>query len=640
MGALHGAATAGAYFTGDLIGYSAGLFLTVLLLALALRASRLPGSQPANVVFAVCGLLWSVGGLAAATVAGAGGGSRWTLLGQAIQYTGVVVFPIPVLAVWQPYAEKVGRARSARRLAWGARAAAAVLGTLIWSGSLLNAHSAGPAHTRLLATYNATFWLAAGAWTGLRKAVPRPILVPSLAIVLAAAATSAMMTAAPMLPAHASGHGFGFVLSHLIVLVILCSFFLFARFRFADVFVRYGVRILLAGTWASILVGATQSSWLSDLARRSSYPQAVHILAIMALANALLLSFTLVDDRLSTRVNQWLFRVPDYAGARRELAARLTGLIAEGAIFRAVEEAVRGPMELESARVEAVEPGLPHELLEGEVVELANAEVAAPVATGGKVTHALRVVPGPSRPGLVMQDLNYLRSAGALCGARLDALGREREAAERQSREAMLEQQITEAELRALRAQIHPHFLFNALNTVADQIVRNPQRAETMTLRLANVFRHLLAHSARPLTTIRDEVEFLRAYLHIEEARFGDRLEVRIEVEPEVEGEMAPSLILQPLVENALKHGLGPKTGPGRLWISAKAEADGVRMEVEDDGIGSGGRDAAESEGTGLRNVAERLETLYRDRASVRMEAREGGGTRVTVRIPRAGSGC
>ncbi len=638
MGALHGSA-ASAYFTGDLIGYSAGLFLTVLLLALALRASRLPGSQPANVVFAVCGLLWSVGGLAAATVAGSS--SRWTLLGQAIQYTGVLVFPIPVLAVWRPYAEKAGRARAARRVAAGARAAAAVLGAVIWSGPLLNAPFPAPANARLWATYNATVWLAAGAWTGLRKAaVPSAIRVPSLAIVLAAAAMSAMITAGPMLPAQARGHGFGFVLSHLILLGILCSFFLFARFRFADVFVRYGVRILLAGTWASILVGAMQSSFLRDLAMRSEYPQAVHILCMMALANALLLSFTLVDDRLSTRVTQWLFRVPDYAGARRELAARLTGLTAEGAIFGAVEEAVRGPMELESARVEAMEPGLPHELLEGEVVELENAEVAAPVSTGGKVTHTLRVMPGPSRPGLVMQDLNYLRSAGALCGARLDALGREREAAERQSREALLEQQITEAELRALRAQIHPHFLFNALNTVADQIVRNPQRAETMTLRLANVFRHLLAHSARPLTTIRDEVEFLRAYLHIEEARFGDRLEVRIEVEPGVEDEMAPSLILQPLVENALKHGLGPKPGPGRLWISAKAEADGVRMVVEDDGMGPGRKGAAESEGMGLRNVADRLETLYRDRASVRMEEREGGGTRVTVRIPRAGSGC
>jgi CheY-like chemotaxis protein len=138
----------------------------------------------------------------------------------------------------------------------------------------------------------------------------------------------------------------------------------------------------------------------------------------------------------------------------------------------------------------------------------------------------------------------------------------------------VLLQQVTEAELRALRAQINPHFLFNSLNTVADLIVRDPVRAETMTLRLASVFRHVLAHSSRPLTTVRDEIEFLRAYLYIEEARFGDRLRVEIAVDEAAAGEAVPSLILQPLVENALKHGLGPKPGPGHLSIAVTAEGE------------------------------------------------------------------
>jgi two-component system LytT family sensor kinase len=154
-----------------------------------------------------------------------------------------------------------------------------------------------------------------------------------------------------------------------------------------------------------------------------------------------------------------------------------------------------------------------------------------------------------------------------------------------------------------------------------------------MTLRLASVFRHVLAHSSRPLTTVRDEIEFLRAYLYIEEARFGDRLRVEIAVDDAVQGDAVPSLILQPLVENALKHGLGPKPGPGRLSISARVEGGFLRLRVEDDGIGFGAR--RESPGVGLTNVAERLATLYQDRASLEMEAREGGGCRVTVLIPR-----
>jgi two-component system LytT family sensor kinase len=171
------------------------------------------------------------------------------------------------------------------------------------------------------------------------------------------------------------------------------------------------------------------------------------------------------------------------------------------------------------------------------------------------------------------------------------------------------------------------------LNTVADLIVRDPVRAETMTLRLASVFRHVLAHSSRPLTTVRDEIEFLRAYLYIEEARFGDRLRVDIAVDAAVAGDAVPSLILQPLVENALKHGLGPKPGPGNLAISARAEGGFLLLRVEDDGMGLSGRRAAQ--GVGLTNVAERLATLYQDRASVDMEARDGGGCRVTVLIPR-----
>jgi two-component system LytT family sensor kinase len=286
----------------------------------------------------------------------------------------------------------------------------------------------------------------------------------------------------------------------------------------------------------------------------------------------------------------------------------------------------------------------PAPLLEGEIVELGrtdalrralplpNVEVLVPIAPSGRVTHLLLVAPGSARPGLVMQDFNFLRGAAAQCGNRLDALRRESEAAERESREAVLQQQVTEAELRALRAQINPHFLFNSLNTIADLVVRDAVRAEAMTLRLAGVFRHVLANSSRPLTSIRDEIAFLRTYLYIEEVRFGDRLRVELNMAPDIGNQEIPSLILQPLVENALKHGLAPRPGPGHLWISAHADGEQVLLRVEDDGIGPGTAPA----GLGLTNVAERLATLYQDRAAVKLEPRPGGGTRVTIRLPRS----
>src|SRR5262249_50107404 len=154
---------------------------------------------------------------------------------------------------------------------------------------------------------------------------------------------------------------------------------------------------------------------------------------------------------------------------------------------------------------------------DGEIVELDRShpgrsllpipgvELLIPIASGGRTSHVLLIAPSNARPGLVTQELNYLRTVAAQCGQRLGAL-----------REARLLHQVTEAELRALRSQVNPHFLFNSLNTIADLIVRDPPRAEAMTLRLAGVFRHVLAHSSRTLTSVRDEIDFLKTYLSIE----------------------------------------------------------------------------------------------------------------------------
>ncbi len=485
-----------------------------------------------------------------------------------------------------------------------------------------------------------------GAAISLRRdSTLRAVYAPSLAIVTAIC--GATVTIALARNSHDSpwlGAGFNFIGSHLVLLVLLLAFLLFARFRYADVFIRYGIRILLAGFWATLAAFTATSASVMHVAQHASSPAAAHVFIVILLANFFLLSFTYIDERLTTAATRWLFREPDYRAALRQLAAALREVRSEAGVGTALEEAVRGPLELNGARWLAIDDApFPAALLEGEIVELGrtdalrralplpNVEVLVPIAPSGRVTHLLRVAPGSGRPALVMQDFNYLRGAAAQCGNRLDALCRESEAAERESREAVLQQQVTEAELRALRAQINPHFLFNSLNTIADLVVRDAPRAEAMTLRLAGVFRHVLANSSRPLTSVRDEIEFLRTYLYIEEVRFGDRLQVQIEMAPEIGGEEIPSLILQPLVENALKHGLSPRPGPGRLWISARVEGSTLFLRVEDDGVGLGSM----RNGLGLTNVAERLATLYQDRASVTLEPREGGGARVTLRIPK-----
>ena len=204
----------------------------------------------------------------------------------------------------------------------------------------------------------------------------------------------------------------------------------------------------------------------------------------------------------------------------------------------------------------------------------------------GKPTHILAITPGARRRHLLDSEIGFVRAIAGQLSSRLEALQFEQEKADRQNREERLRRQITEAELRALRAQINPHFLFNSLNTIADLIVTDPARAEQMTVQLAKVFRHLLSNSDRQMITVSEELEFLRAYLEIEAMRFDDRLSVSFDIDAATTNETVPSLILQPVVENALKHGLARKVGPGALRISVRREDGFLRLTVEDDGPG------------------------------------------------------
>jgi two-component system, LytTR family, sensor kinase len=657
---LHVQLTADDFSAGDLIAFSAAVLLTLLLLALTLRAAKLPGTPKANILFAVCALVWSFGGLlqTALVAAGVPRVSQLVLSARALQLTGAAAFPLAVLLVWRSFASKAWQRNAMRRVIPIGVVSVTGVAVLLWLPALFGFSPHALPSARQATAWNAAVLLLAGALISLRRhAAPRPVYLSSLAIVACAWGAALSMLLLNRVPSHRMvSFALDFLGSHLILAVILCSFFLFARFRYADVFVHYGVRIVLAGVWAAILAFVMHSTIPVLFASHLHSPAAAHVLLVVLAANALLLSFTFLDERMSAAVNRWLFRTPDYRAAARELANRLPSLQTEAEVTAAVEDAARVPLELSGARVIAIHQLAPERvppgLLEGEIAELdpaapaqplPNAEALIPISSNARVSHALAVAPGLGRPGLVSAALDYLRGIAAQCGHRLEALRREREAIERESREALLLQQVTEAELNALRAQLHPHFLFNSLNTIADLIVRDPRRAEEMTLRLAGVFRHVLAHLRRPLTPVRDEIAFLRAYLYIEEARFGDRLQVEINMDPEAAGVPIPSFILQPLVENALKHGLGAKPGPGRLWIVVRVEGDTIRMTVEDDGLGPVARPQRlpeqEAQGVGLANIAERLRTLYQDRASIRLEPREGGGACATVIVPRTEGG-
>ena len=203
-----------------------------------------------------------------------------------------------------------------------------------------------------------------------------------------------------------------------------------------------------------------------------------------------------------------------------------------------------------------------------------------------------------------------------------------------ESRSARLAAQLTQSQLSVLRAQLHPHFFFNTLNAIAELVHKDRDAASHTVARLGAFLRYSLEVSEVQAVPLREEVDALQAYLDIIRLRFGDRVTVETRLEPAALAVPVPPLLLQPLVENALKHGLEPKEGAGRLEITAGI-ADGVlRLEVRDDGLGLRPSAAGRRSGIGLRNTRERLQQTYGAAASLTVEARPGGGVVASITLP------
>jgi signal transduction histidine kinase len=196
--------------------------------------------------------------------------------------------------------------------------------------------------------------------------------------------------------------------------------------------------------------------------------------------------------------------------------------------------------------------------------------------------------------------------------------------------------ELAQAELRALRAQLQPHFLFNTLNSIAALIPSQPGAAEEMTTRLADVFRYALRASDRETAPLAEELAFLRAYLDIERARFGPRLRVEERIAPGLEDVPVPTLLLQPVVENAVRHGIAARAEGGRVVVEAKREGDRLVLAVEDDGPGfdPAGPAAPDGHGFGLHSVRERLRAAGLDDALTVGPGEQQKGARVVVRLP------
>jgi sensor histidine kinase YesM len=200
---------------------------------------------------------------------------------------------------------------------------------------------------------------------------------------------------------------------------------------------------------------------------------------------------------------------------------------------------------------------------------------------------------------------------------------------------AQLEARLIETELKALREQLRPHFLFNTLNTIA-VLVRENKNDEAVNLiaRLSSLLRMTLDNTRVHEVTLRQEMDFLERYLEIQKARFSDRLNVGITIEPAAMEARIPNLLLQPIVENAIVHGIAPKSGPGHVEVLGRVEAGRLHLEVRDDGPGLGNGITRAREGVGLSNTRERIAKIYGAQGQLLLRSEPGRGVSVQIILP------
>ena len=277
-------------------------------------------------------------------------------------------------------------------------------------------------------------------------------------------------------------------------------------------------------------------------------------------------------------------------------------------------------------------------------------DVSASPRFGAPSLDLERRLPSPRSPrrslkATVRSTVVDLLAYGAFTGV-VHAVNFYRRLRERERRALFLESTLAKARLGTLKAQLQPHFLFNSLNAIAALLRRDPRLAEATLISLSGLLRLALSRSEKQEGPFREELEFVERYLEIQQVRFGDRLKVELKVEPETLDCVVPTLVLQPLVENAIRHGIEPADRPGTVRVGASRREGVLVLTVEDDGVGLGGPkpDVRTSEawggagtGIGLANLRERLGALYGARQSLQLTPRAGGGVVVRVEIPQDG---
>jgi signal transduction histidine kinase len=401
---------------------------------------------------------------------------------------------------------------------------------------------------------------------------------------------------------------------------LLVSVYYENRIEFYDLVIKRGVLLVMS----VVLTGAVLALSLGSVSDLPDGPARPWIFAVLLLPLAMVMPW--LHDRVGRLLDRWWFgREFTPIEAVKHVLGAMQQAADEPALINATETSLSEIFRRPIAIVAGRRP------IAGDtsvVVDIGTVSPDAPVR--------LAAVPEAGARAMLSEDVTLLRSLGGVFGYMLENVRLQRKRQEQEQLAQELRLQSSRSELKALRAQINPHFLFNALNAIASLIHTDPARADAAVEQLAEVFRYTLRRSDQEWAPLDQELAFARAYLDVEQARFGRRLQYAIQADDAVMRAHIPSMLLQTLVENAVKHGISRLRSPGRIEIAAARANGRVILEVRDTGPGpataSDGA-ATTGESFGLRSVRDRLRGHFGGNATLDLR-RDASVTVARIEMP------
>jgi hypothetical protein len=390
------------------------------------------------------------------------------------------------------------------------------------------------------------------------------------------------------------------------------------RFAFADLFLKRALTLLAVVTvvflaWSLVAASSLVATPLDSFA--------VGVLLALWIGTALVAPW--LGRQMAALVDRVLLKRANYRRLVDDLASTIQSCGSEEAVLRHLCDVLTPALSAESVTWRTTR---------SPVVGAAR-DVTIPTVEDPQNVLVIGELRGARR--LLSDDLMMLERVSLLAGRRIDALRLSDERYERMLREREISTLAAEAELRALRAQINPHFLFNALTTIGYLIQQAPARALDTLMRLTTLLRSVL-RSEGEFTTLGHEQDLIECYLQIERERFEERLDARVDVPASLTGIAIPALIVQPLVENAIKHGIAHSREGGRVLVTARLDRDDgdLRIVVRNTGAPLNGRTPATGGGIGLQSVERRLRCYYGEGAGLTLTRADNGETVAELRLP------